>query len=63
MPILWTWVVFAVAGFCIVRGVTDVVKGRTLWGILTIGAGLLLVLTPIPSRAVKFDVMPPPSDQ
>ncbi len=56
---LWPWIGLAVGLFCIVRGIVDVRDRRYLWGGLGIFAGLILLLTPIRTHAVKLDLPPP----
>ena len=53
------WVVLAAGIFCVVRGVADLRARRHAWGALGVLAGLALLLTPIGSEAVKFDLGPP----
>lgn len=56
---LWPWIGFAVGLFCIVRGVVDLRDRRYLWGGLGILAGLILLLTPVHTHVVKWDLPPP----
>ena len=56
---LWPWLGLAAGLFCLVRGVVDVRERRYWWGGLGILAGLILLFTPIPTHAVKFDLPPP----
>jgi hypothetical protein len=59
MPVaLWMWVVLAAGIFCLVRGVVDVRNRRWVWGVVGIVAGLALLLTPISTHTVKFDLPP-----
>ena len=53
------WVVLATGIFCLVRGIADLRARRYVWGALGVLAGLALLLTPIGSEAVKFDLGPP----
>jgi hypothetical protein len=55
---IWQWAILGVGIFCLARGVTDFVDDRYLWGLLGILAGLFLLLTPIPTEAMKFDLEP-----
>jgi hypothetical protein len=55
----WIWICLGVGIFCIVRGVMDLRERRYMWGALGICAGLSLLLTPIQTNAVKFDLPAP----
>jgi hypothetical protein len=57
----WPWAVLGAGLFCLARGVADLLDQHYAWGSLGIGAGLVLLLTPIPARAAKFDL--PREDQ
>jgi uncharacterized membrane protein HdeD (DUF308 family) len=54
--VVFAWIALAVGIFCIVRGVMDLRARRYAWGGLGIVAGLTLILMPIPTQAVKFDL-------
>lgn len=54
----WTVAVFAVAAYCIVRGIIDLRERRYAWAAISILCGALLLLTPINSRAIKLDIPP-----
>lgn len=56
---LWSWIGLAVGLFCIVRGIVDMRDHRYLWGSIGILAGLALIMTPIPTHAVKIDLVQP----
>jgi uncharacterized membrane protein HdeD (DUF308 family) len=53
---VFAWIALAIGIFCIVRGVIDLRARRYAWGALGIVAGLTLILMPIPTQAVKFDL-------
>jgi hypothetical protein len=55
MKLLMAVMLLAVA-FCIVRAVFDFRARRYAWGALGLIAGLTLVVTPIPTQAVRFDL-------
>jgi hypothetical protein len=58
-----TWWIAAglVAGiFCLARGAVDLWQRNYVWGVLSIVIGCVLLLTPIQTLAVKFD-LPAPS--
>jgi hypothetical protein len=52
----WTIAVLAAATYCIIRGVIDLRERRYVWATIGIVCGALLLLTPIESRAIKFDL-------
>jgi uncharacterized membrane protein HdeD (DUF308 family) len=54
--VVFAWIALAVGIFCIVRGVMDLRARRYAWGALGIVAGLTLILMPIPTQAVNFDL-------
>ncbi|WP_293968523.1 hypothetical protein [Sphingomonas sp.] len=56
---LWTAVFLGCGLFAIVRGVIDLRDRRYAWGGLGVIAGLGLLLTPIPTHAVKIDLPTP----
>ena len=56
---LWTWIGLAVGVYCIVRGIVDIRDHRYAWGSIGSLAGFVLILTPIPTHAVKLDLIPP----
>jgi hypothetical protein len=56
---LWMWGIAAIGFFCVLRGILDVRERRYVWGAFGIVAGLVLLLTPISTQAVKFDLPPP----
>jgi hypothetical protein len=49
----------AAAIFCLARGAVDLRQRRYAWGILGLASGLVLLVTPIPTHAVKFDLPRP----
>ena len=53
------WAALAVGIFCVIRGVADLRARRYVWGALGVLAGLVLLLTPFATEAVKFDLGPP----
>jgi len=53
---LWTWLALAAGTFCLVRGIADLRNRHYLWGALGIVAALAILLTPISTQAVKFDL-------
>jgi len=58
MELLMIWLLLLPAAFCIVRGIADLRARRFVWGALGLAAGALLILTPIPTHAVKIDLPP-----
>jgi hypothetical protein len=55
---LWPLAAFAVSLYCLARGAIDLRRRSLIWGMLGILAGLLLLLLPLQSHAVKYDVPP-----
>jgi hypothetical protein len=53
---LWTLIGLPAAIFCLVRGAVDLRQRRYAWGFLGVASGLLLLLTPLPTHAVKYDL-------
>jgi len=56
---LWMAMGLAAGAFCIARGAVDLRRRRYIWGVAGIAIGCALLLTPIQSSAVKFDVPAP----
>jgi hypothetical protein len=54
---VWLWIGLAVGIFCVVRGIVDLRQRRYVWGGVGLLAGLVLLLAPIETRAVKYDVL------
>jgi hypothetical protein len=54
----WQFVamVAAVAAFCVVRGIFDLIGKRYAWGVLGIVLGLFVLVTPVQTHAVKVDL-------
>jgi hypothetical protein len=49
--------IFLICGiFSIARGIADLRQRRFVWGGLSVFAGLLLLLTPVPTQTVNFDL-------
>ena len=57
---LWPWVILALSVYCIVQVVRDLRTGSYIMAVAGVICIALLLLTPIPSRAVKYDVIMPP---
>ena len=55
----WTMAAFAVAFYCIARGIADLRQRKFLWGAAGILCGLAIMSVPIEVRAVKYDLIPP----
>ena len=53
----WLVALHAAAIFCIARGVADIRSNRYVWGALRVSSAAILLLTPIPSQAVKVNVI------
>lgn len=50
-------IIFLICGiFSIARGIADLRRRRFVWGGLGLFAGLLLLLTPVPTQTVNFDL-------
>jgi len=58
MELLTIWLLLLPAAFCIARGIADLRARRFVWATLGLAAGALLILTPIPTHAVKLDLPP-----
>ena len=58
----WIYASIAVAVFCVIRGIVDLRQRRFVWGALGILSGLVIMTTPIPSHAVKYD-LPRPAER
>ncbi|QJU60396.1 hypothetical protein HL653_01880 [Sphingomonas sp. AP4-R1] len=52
----WTFVFLICGIFAIARGIADLRRRSFVWGGLGLFAGLLLLLTPVPTDTVKFDL-------
>lgn len=50
---LWLVAQFFTAAYCIARAVSDFRKARPVWAVLGVAAGLAILLSPIPTRAVN----------
>jgi len=55
----WMGIAFAVGIFCVVRGGFDLRERRYGWAALGILGGLFLILAPIPTHAIKLDLLSP----
>jgi hypothetical protein len=53
----WIYASMAAALYCLVRGIVDLRERRFVWAALGIVSGLVLMLTPIRSHAVKYDLL------
>jgi len=56
---MWLWLPVLVGIYCAIRGGLDLRDGKYLWGAIGLVCAAALLLTPIRSRAVKYDVLPP----
>jgi hypothetical protein len=57
-----TWAILGIAAlYCLVRGLADFQQRRFAWGIAGLLCASTLLLTPIPSQAVKVDVPQAPT--
>jgi hypothetical protein len=52
----WLWLGTVAGVFCVVRGIADLRARRYLWGSLGVLAGLALLLIPVQTHVVKFDL-------
>jgi hypothetical protein len=55
---LWMVMVGIAGLYCLVRGVNDLRHKRFVWGAIGLACGGFLLLTPIQSQAVKYDLPP-----
>lgn len=53
---LWAIAAFCACLYCLVRGALDFRRGRYVWGALGMLSGLILLLMPMQTHAVKVDL-------
>jgi hypothetical protein len=56
---VWLWLTMLAGLYCAIRGGLDLRDGQYLWGAIGLVCAAALLLTPIRSQAVKYDVLPP----
>lgn len=54
--IFWTFAALLAGLYCLSRAVVDFRQRKFVWGFLGIVSAAIILLTPIQSHAVKFDV-------
>lgn len=58
LTLLWPWALLLVAAYCLAQTVRDFRARRYAWAVAGIACLALLLLTPLSSHAVKFDLPP-----
>ena len=58
MTTFWSFAVVLAGIFCISRAIVDLRQRKYGWGLFGIVSAAILLLTPIRTHAVKFDLLP-----
>ncbi len=54
--LVWSLAAMSACLYCIARGILDLRQGKYVWGIAGIVSALIIMLTPLPTHAVKVDL-------
>ena len=59
MTQLWAFAGIGASIYCIARGIVDIRSRKYIWGVLGLVSAGFILLTPIQTHAVKFDLPMP----